>query len=196
MAAFFFDLYLQRDVVLLHHLPKVDDRISKAPQGRVDAHPGFLGNFFETEFLIHPQLNQFALIGGQVLNHSAQITFHLPAYEPILNVFLQHVDAIENVPIVISAVAWDSGGIAKMIHHQIVGNAHHPGDKLAFLSVLVQLNGADDLEKRLLKHIVGYIFVFYFAEDVVENLALMAAQKLRKTGFVSARIKQDKFLIG
>ena len=68
---------LQRHVVSLRHSSHIENSITHASQGSVDAHTCALGNLFERQLLIVAHEHHLALNGREHFHHVAHVAINL-----------------------------------------------------------------------------------------------------------------------
>jgi hypothetical protein len=75
-----------------------------------------------------------------------------------------------------------------VVYDQVVGDAHHPGQKLTLFAIRTFFKGFDDLDKGILKNIFRDVPVQYFGIDKTADTLVVAVDQDFKGFFISADV--------
>lgn len=175
----------------------IQDGVTHASQGRVDACPGGFGNLFKRQALIKPHLQHLALVVGQGIDDAAYVIMDLCVDHALLYTCLGELGIIEDRGVlIIGRHRFLSLDLSEMVYDYIVGYTHQPRRKFAGIHILALTDVSDDLDKRLLENIVGDVGIVDDAHYICKKFRLMTPQQLIKRFIVTIDISFYQTVVG
>lgn len=183
------------DVVFLGQPPEVDDGVAHTAEGGVDAHAGALGDVLEVALSIVAEDDDASLLGREHFHKFADVAVGLLAHEQLFDVVVVEFEGVDDVAV--GTVGHDGHTVVSpvVVHDEVVGDSHHPMDKLVFFLVAARIDGGDDFEEGVLKNIVCHVLVLDHREDVAVHLGLVALEQDIETGTVALFVPLNQLVV-